>query len=307
MYQHQPVLLQQVIEYLNIKPDGFYVDATFGRGGHSKEILKKLGPKGRLILIDKDPEAVSVAKQQFLQDKRVSIKQGSFTMLKKFLTDIKLVASIDGILFDLGVSSPQLDDPQRGFSFLRDGPLDMRMDTSQELDAKTWVNQAQESEIARVIKEFGEERFARRIAAAIVAARKEAEITTTKQLADIVAKAHPAWEQHKHPATRTFQAIRIFINNELNEIHQALTQGLEVLKVGGRLLVISFHSLEDRVVKRFIQEQERGTVPDRLPVLATEVNSRLRRIGWGIKASKSEVRANPRSRSAVLRVAEKIL
>lgn len=307
MYEHQPVLLKEVLDYLAIEPDGIYVDATFGRGGHSQEILKRIGDSGRLVIIDKDKEAIQFALEKYSEDKRVSIQQGSFSMLKNFLSDLNLFGKVDGILFDLGVSSPQLDDPERGFSFLRDGPLDMRMDTSQTVNAKTWVNQADVAEIARVIKEYGEERFARRIAAAIVKARNISAIETTGQLADIVAKAHPAWEKHKHPATRTFQAIRIFINNELDEIFEALHQGLEALKVGGRLLIISFHSLEDRIVKRFIQEQERGVFPERVPVLQSQLKSRLKRIGWGIRANESEVADNPRSRSAVLRVAEKLL
>lgn len=307
MLEHDPVLVNEVIEYLAIKTEGIYVDATFGRGGHSDEILKRLGNSGRLLIFDKDREAIRCAHVKYRDEKRISIQQGSFTMLKEAIINLNLVGKVDGILFDLGVSSPQLDDPLRGFSFLRDGPLDMRMDTGQQLTAKEWINQAQEHDIARILKEYGDERYARRIAAAIVRERNLKSIETTRQLAEIVAEAHPAWEKHKHPATRTFQAIRIFINNELAEIKEGLSQSLEVLKVGGRLLVISFHSLEDRIVKQFIQEQEKGTLPEKLPVLQSQLKTRLKRVGWGIRASEQELARNPRSRSAVLRVAEKLL
>lgn len=304
---HQPVLLQEVIEYLAIKPEGIYVDATFGRGGHSQAILNKLGTEGVLIAIDKDPEAAEFAKIKFKEDKRFQLKQGSFNMLQAYMEEMKIVGKVDGILLDLGVSSPQLDNSSRGFSFLQDGPLDMRMNPNEGIDAATWINSANESEISRVLKDYGEERYARRIAAAIVSERKKESILRTKKLADIVAKAHPAWEKHKHPATRSFQAIRIFINHELKELHEALQQSLTVLTMGGRLVVISFHSLEDRIVKQFVQQQERGgDFPREMPITQADLHPTLKRIAWGVRASELEIKTNPRARSAILRVAEKI-
>lgn len=304
---HQPVLLKEVIAGLALKTSGIYIDATFGRGGHSREILSRLDANGRLLVIDKDPEAIAVANRDFGGDKRVFVKQGSFTLLRTLANEYELTGKVNGILLDLGVSSPQLDDAERGFSFLRDGPLDMRMDNTQGLDAKTWINQANAQEIAHVLKEYGEERFAKRIANAIVNARKEQTISTTKQLADIVSQANPAWEKHKHPATRVFQAIRIFINEELNDLKTALLQCLDVLAPEGRLCVISFHSLEDRIVKQFLQKQSKGDdFPIDLPIMHQQLNPTLRVIGKAIKASVEEIRQNPRARSAVLRIGEKI-
>lgn len=304
---HQPVLLNEVIEYLAIKPNGIYIDATFGRGGHAKEILNRLGESGFLLAIDKDPDAIKFAQQQFEKEARLNIKQGSFTMLQTFTEELGLVGKVDGILLDLGVSSPQLDNPDRGFSFLQDGPLDMRMNPNVGMDAATWINNAKAPEIASVLKKYGDERYAKRIAAAIVREVDIAPITRTKRLAEIITKANPAWEKHKHPATRSFQAIRIFINRELEEIEACLAQCLCVLKGGGRLAVISFHSLEDRIVKAFVQKQERGgDLPRGLPVTQAQIHRTLKRIAWGVVANEDEVNANPRARSAILRVAEKI-
>lgn len=304
---HQPVLLQEVLEYLAIKPQGSYVDATFGRGGHSKAILDRLATQGFLLAIDKDAEAIKFAKENFKKYENFRIEQGSFDMLERLVATQGLTGKIDGILLDLGVSSPQLDDPARGFSFLQKGPLDMRMDKTQSLDAATWLSNASEQEIAQVLREYGEERYAKRIAYRIVQARSEQPITTTLQLAQIVAKANPAWEKHKHPATRSFQGIRIFINQELSELSSTLEQCLSVLAIGGRLAVISFHSLEDRIVKKFIQKNERGDdFPRDFPVTDKQINRRFKRIAWGIKPSEQELTINPRARSATLRVVEKL-
>lgn len=303
---HEPVLIKEVIKYLNIKKGGVYVDGTFGRGGHSREILRELGDKGFLLAIDKDPQAVAFARSNFGQSEHFEIRQGSFNMLYQLANEFDIIHKIDGILIDLGVSSPQLDEAERGFSFLHDGPLDMRMDPNQKLDAATFINTAEEQEIARVLAEYGEERFARRIAGGIVKARIEAPILRTKKLAEIVAAANPAWEPHKHPATRSFQAIRIHINQELTELETFLTQALSVLAVGGRLAVISFHSLEDRRVKAFIQKNERGDdFPRDLPIPQAMLQPKLKRIVWGLHADNEEIQRNPRSRSAILRIAEK--
>jgi 16S rRNA (cytosine1402-N4)-methyltransferase len=303
--RHKPVLLAEVIANLAIKKEGVYVDATFGRGGHALEILRLLGPKGLVLALDKDPEAVQAAR--LIKDKRFRVRQGSFTELQKWMEQLDLVGKVDGILLDLGVSSPQLDEPQRGFSFLREGPLDMRMDPSQGQDAASWINTASEKEIAKVLKEYGEEKFYKRIAAAIVRAREFAPVETTLALANIVAKANPRWEKHKHPATRAFQAIRIFINNELKELQACLQQCFEVLAVGGRLLTISFHSLEHRVIKEFIREYTKGAdFPPEIPIKKEQLTVRLRCINGVIRAKDKEIAANPRARSAALRVMEKL-
>lgn len=308
--QHQPVLLQEVIEHLAIKPDGIYIDATFGRGGHSQKILEHLGPNGQLLAMDKDHSAIAAAKEQgFYQDPRFSIHQGSFTQLLALVRKNNVLAKVNGILLDLGVSSPQLDDSTRGFSFLLNGPLDMRMDQSQSLDAQQWLNTATTAEIREVIKEYGEERYALRIAKAIVAFREKTPLTTTKQLAEVVSQAHPRWEKHKHPATRTFQAIRIFINSELEDLKNVLEQSLEALVSGGRLLVISFHSLEDRIVKNFISMH--GSLsrwPRGIPLTASQLQAtlRIKRINSAIRPSEKEIQQNKRSRSAILRIMEKI-
>lgn len=306
-FEHRPVLLKEVLEALAIKPGGVYVDGTFGRGGHSRALLMCLGPEGRLLAIDKDPEAVAVARHELGSDQRFSIHQGSFAMLKRMIEQEIGVTKVDGVLLDLGVSSPQLDDPARGFSFYQDGPLDMRMDPGSGQSAASWLGQAQEQEIARVLKEYGEERFAKRIAHAIADAHREAPITTTARLADIVSAANPRWEPGKHPATRSFQAIRIFINRELEDLQSCLEQAVELLKTGGRLVVISFHSLEDRIVKRFIQREARGgDIPPDLPLRQDQLVRRLRPIGKAIRPNAAEVDANPRARSAVMRVAERL-
>lgn len=305
--QHQPVLLEEVMTHLAVNPDGVYVDATFGRGGHAREILQQLSPKGRLFAIDKDPEAVAYATQHFGHDPRFAIQQGSFAQLETFLKKHSVAGLVDGILMDLGVSSPQLDTPSRGFSFLREGDLDMRMDLTQEMNAANWIATVSEVDLANVLWHYGEERFSRRIARAVVKAREEAPITTTVQLAEIVAAAIPRWEKGKHPATRSFQAIRIAVNHELDDLEQGLKQSLTVLKIRGRLLVISFHSLEDRIVKHFIREQEEGErLPARLPIKQEAIQPKMRHLGKAIKASEKETARNPRARSAVLRIAEKL-
>lgn len=306
-FQHKAVLLDEVIELMNIQPDGKYVDATFGRGGHSRAILAKLGAKGRLLVIDQDEQAIAEATALANSDERVVVGHVRFDELEKLVDDLQWTEQVQGVLMDLGVSSPQLDDPSRGFSFLREGPLDMRMDPRQSLSAEKWVNTAKESEIARVLKEYGEERFARRIAKAICRERAVHPISKTTQLAKIVADANPRWERRIHPATRSFQAIRIQVNDELGALHRALDQTLNVLAVGGRMLVISFHSLEDRLVKRFIQQQERGDdIPFDIPLRHDQLNIRMKRVGKPVHATDAEIESNTRSRSAVLRVAEKL-
>lgn len=306
-FEHHPVLLDEVLESLNIRPDGIYLDGTFGRGGHSAAILQRLSENGRLLAMDKDPEAVAVAQSRFAGDSRFSIVRGSYTVLEQEVERRGWKGKVDGILLDLGVSSPQLDDPTRGFSFRHDGPLDMRMDPESGHSAAEWLAEAGEGEIVMVLKEYGEERFAKRIARAIVRERAQAPITTTARLAKIVAEANPRWEKDKHPATRSFQAIRIFINAELEELEQVLSQSVEMLAPGGRLALISFHSLEDRRVKRFIRDEARGgDFPPGLPVTDAQLNRRLRAVGKDIRAGKAELAVNPRARSAVLRVAERL-
>lgn len=306
-FSHQPVLLDEVLEGLSIKPRGTYIDGTFGRGGHASRIVEKLDDQGRLLVMDKDPQAIAAARRLFAADERVIIAKGSFTMLKQQATEQGWLGKVDGVLLDLGISSPQVDDAARGFSFRRDGALDMRMDPDSGRSAAQWIAQVSERDLAAVLKEYGEERFAKRIARAIVTAREDQPITTTKQLASIIAKAHPRWEIGKDPATQSFQAIRIFINNELDELTTCLGQVLDVLKSGGRLVIISFHSLEDRIVKRFIRDQSRGDrYPAGVPVTQAQLNPRLKAIGKAIKPGDAELERNPRARSSVLRIAEKI-
>ncbi|GAB4223701.1 MAG: 16S rRNA (cytosine(1402)-N(4))-methyltransferase RsmH [Gammaproteobacteria bacterium] len=305
--QHQPVLFKEVLHALAVVPDGVYLDATLGRGGHSRGILQQLSTRGRLLMLDKDPHAITYAQQEFGTDPRVTIYHSSFAHAQMWIEQLDLMGKLNGILMDLGVSSPQLDNAGRGFSFNHDGPLDMRMDTSQGLDAATWLAHASAEEMMDVFKRYGEERFAKRIAQAIVRQRINQPLCTTRQLAEIVAAANPAWEKHKHPATRVFQAIRIFINRELEDLQIGLAQSLDMLAIGGRLAVISFHSLEDRIVKQFMRHQEQGqTLPAKLPIRHSEINQRLRRVGKAIKPEKAEIAHNPRARSAILRVAEKI-
>jgi len=303
---HTTVLRAEAVTALVQNTDGFYVDGTFGRGGHSEAILDSLSSKGRLLAIDKDPEACAWARLHFAKDERFVIERGSFEDLTQMVERQSCLGQVAGVLLDLGVSSPQLDDPDRGFSFLRDGPLDMRMDPDRGQSAEQWLAAARADEISRVLRDYGEEKYARRMARAIVAARDESAITRTGQLADIIAAANPAWEKHKHPATRAFQAIRIFINRELEELRQLLDGVLDVLAVGGRLVVISFHSLEDRIIKRFIRGHERPFIAKNLPLRESEILRRMRSVGKAIKASEQEVMANPRARSAVMRVAEKL-
>ncbi len=306
--EHQSVLLTEVISHLAIQPNGVYLDATFGRGGHTQAILNHLGPTGRLLALDKDPEAIAYAREHFSHDKRFTIQHGSFADLADFVATQNCVGKIDGILFDLGVSSPQLNNPDRGFSFKRAGQLDMRMDNSQGIDAATWIAKVDEKELTRVLFEYGEERYARRIARAIVVARQTTPITTTSQLAEIIARAIPVWQKGKDPATRSFQAIRIVINKELEDLELGLTQAIEVLNVKGRLLVICFHSLEDRVVKQFMLRQECGQeIPAGLPIKHADIEMRFKRLGRAIKPSEREINLNPRARSAILRIGEKLL
>jgi len=304
--QHLTVLLQEAVDDLVIDPNGFYVDGTFGRGGHSQLVLKNLD-QGQLLAFDKDPEAIAVAKQKFPDEPRFEIEQRSFACLQECIESRGLMGKVSGVLLDLGVSSPQIDDAERGFSFLNDGPLDMRMNPAVGESAADWINRAEQTEIARVMQNYGEERYAWRIAGAIVRERDIAPITRTLALAKIIAEANPAWEKGKNPATRAFQGIRIYINNELGDLEAVLDQALEVLAPGGRLVVISFHSLEDRLVKRFIRRHERGDeLPRGLPIQDSQLNKRLTKISKAVKASKGEVEFNVRSRSAVMRVAEKI-
>jgi len=306
--EHQPVLLAEVIEHLAIKSDGVYLDATFGRGGHAQAILDRLGPNGRLIAMDKDPDAIVYARKHFADDKRFAIQHGTFADLANWVAKQNLTGKVNGILFDLGVSSPQLDEADRGFSFMRAGKLDMRMDYSKGVDAATWIAKVDEKELADVLWKYGEERFSRRVASAIVAARLQTPITTTLQLADIIKKAIPNWQKGKHPATRSFQAIRIVVNQELEDVEAGLLQAVDVLSIKGRLLVISFHSLEDRIVKQFMHHQEKGDeIPAGLPIKHADIEVRFQRLSRAIKASESEIAINPRARSAILRIGEKRL
>lgn len=306
-FSHTSVLLYECIEGLAIKPDGIYVDATFGRGGHTGEILKRLGDHGRMIAFDRDPQAIEVANK--IDDPRFTIIHEPFAQMAEELDKHGLSGKIDGVLMDLGVSSPQLDDAERGFSFLRDGPLDMRMDTTRGVSAAQWLADAEEQDIAQVIKEFGEEKFGKRIAHAIVNTRVDTPITRTSQLADIIDQAVPVKDKFKHPATRAFQGIRIYINAELEQLRVGLKAATQVLAPRGRMAIISFHSLEDRLVKRFMKEQSKGkNLPPGLPVTQAQIDEDkvLKLMGKAIKPSEEEIAHNVRSRSAVLRVAEKL-
>jgi 16S rRNA (cytosine1402-N4)-methyltransferase len=303
---HQTVLLREAVDALVTLPDGFYVDGTFGRGGHSHYLLQCLNDNGRVLAVDKDLAAQAVAQELAEREPRFEFFHGSFAQLPHQLRRMGIDA-VDGILLDLGVSSPQLDDGDRGFSFMHDGPLDMRMDTSRGETAAQWLSHADLQDIAGVLKEYGEERFARRIASAIIAAREESPIGTTSRLARVVSEAHPRWEKHKHPATRSFQAIRIKVNRELEDLQEFLSVALDMLRVGGRLVVISFHSLEDRLVKRYMRDMARGdSLPRGVPVTESALNRRMRLVGKAVRASEDEVAGNVRARSAVMRVAEKI-
>ena len=306
---HKSVLLEECINGLSIVPGGVYIDGTFGRGGHSRQILAKLGNGGRLIGIDKDPQAIEHAKKEFGNS-------DNFTMVHSSFADVDLIAKqqnvfgkVNGILLDLGVSSPQLDQSERGFSFMRDGPLDMRMDYSSGLSASEWLMTAKEEDMIFVFKRYGEEKFGTRVARAIISERAEKPITTTAHLAQIITDAKPVKEKNKHPATKVFQAIRIFINKELEDLETFLARSLDVLEVGGRLVVMSFHSLEDRLVKRFMRDMSIGEkMPAEIPVMSSEIDKskRLKVITKAIKPHTNEIDVNVRARSAVLRIGEKL-
>ena len=304
---HYSVLLRESIDALVMNPDGIYIDGTFGRGGHSREILAALSDKGRLIAFDKDPQAIGEGTRLAQLDQRFAIAHSSFAGLKKVLMAEGAAGKVDGILLDLGVSSPQLDNAGRGFSFLQDGPLDMRMDNSAGRTAADWINTADEKDIAFVLREYGEERFAKRMARAVVERRQILPITTTREFANIISEANPRWEKGKHPATRAFQAVRIFINAELDDLKKVLVDAVDVLADQGRLVVISFHSLEDRIVKRFFRDQSRGReFPPGLPVTEQMLMKKLRTVGKAVKAGPDEIENNIRSRSAIMRIAERI-
>ena len=300
---HLPVLYAQVLDGLRVVGDGTYLDGTFGRGGHARGVLERLGPKGRLLVMDKDPEAIAVAEREFGADPRVSIYRGSFAQLGEWDAT---AAGLDGVLFDLGVSSPQLDVAERGFSFGKDGPLDMRMDPESGESAAEWLARASDKDIADVLWTFGEERQSRRIARAIVARRAETPLLRTAQLADLIASVVPRGDQKIHPATRSFQAIRIYINRELGDLEDGLDAALARLKPGGRLAVISFHSLEDRIVKQFIAKRAKAPAGNRRMPVELAFTPTLRDVSGAVKADDAELSANPRARSAVLRVAEKL-
>ncbi|WP_337913191.1 16S rRNA (cytosine(1402)-N(4))-methyltransferase RsmH [Vibrio cholerae] len=312
-FQHISVLLNESIEGLAIKPDGIYIDGTFGRGGHSRTILAQLGPEGRLYSIDRDPQAIAEA--QKIDDPRFTIVHGPFSGIAEYAQRYDLVGKVDGVLFDLGVSSPQLDDAERGFSFMKDGPLDMRMDPTSGMPVSAWLVQADLDDITWVIREFGEDKHARRIAKAIVEYRENElnePLTRTSQLAKLISDAAPkSFKEKKHPATRAFQAFRIYINSELEEIDTALRGASDILAPQGRLSVISFHSLEDRMVKRFMRKESQGPeVPHGLPLTQEQIralgSAKMKTVGKALKPSDQEVELNPRSRSSVLRVAEKL-
>lgn len=306
---HEPVLVAEVLAALAVRQDGRYLDATFGRGGHTAAILERLSKHGSVVAIDRDPAAIASGRQRFAADARLQLVHGSFGQLLAAVKSAGMTAmtgEFDGVLFDLGVSSPQLDDATRGFSFMQNGPLDMRMDNSTGVTAAAWLAKVSERDLQRVISEYGEERFTRRIAAAIVARRREQPISTTAELAQLISDAVPTREPGKHPATRTFQAIRMAVNAELEQIDQALSQVIAVLKPGGRLCVISFHSLEDQRVKRFMQQHSQDDpMYAGLPAIPADKRAKLKRVGRAIHPSDAEIARNPRARSAILRVAER--
>ncbi len=305
-FSHTSVLLDEAIEGLAVKPDGLYIDGTFGRGGHSRALLARLSAKGRLLGFDKDPAAIRVGAELAAEDGRFVVIQRSFADMAEELRQRGMHGQVDGGLLDLGVSSPQLDDAERGFSFMHDGPLDMRMDPTSGQSAAEWINSAAEEDIAAVLKEYGEERYAKRIARAIANRRVEVPFARTADLAEVVKVANPAWEKHKHPATRAFQGIRIFINRELDDLADGLKAALDVLAPGGRLVVISFHSLEDRLVKQFMRREAKGApLPRDLPIRAADIDVSINLVGKAIMPSAAETAINPRARSAVLRIAEK--
>ncbi len=303
---HTTVLLKEAVHALMNDSQGKYVDCTYGRGGHSAEIVSRLGANGHLLVIDKDLEAIRHARIAFKEEPRVSVVHGSFSSLEKIVAEIGM-GPLDGVLMDLGVSSPQLDDANRGFSFREVGPLDMRMNQTEGDTVADWIRVAEEKDIATVIKKYGEERFARRIARKIVTERVQRDISTTLDLVGLIEEAIPFRDRHKHPATRSFQALRIHINHELDDLRDGLEGALEVLAANGRLVVISFHSLEDRIVKRFMREQEKGDpFPGKLPIRDELLNRKIRRIGKAIKPGAEEIKRNPRARSAVMRIAARL-
>lgn len=308
-FRHITVLLDEAVDGLAVRADGCYLDGTFGRGGHSRLILERLGPDGRLLGFDKDPLAIATGNALAAEDGRFVVVQRSFAELGSEVAVRGLAGKVDGILLDLGVSSPQLDDAERGFSFLNDGPLDMRMNPDAGVSAAEFIASASAEEIARVFKEYGEERFAKRMARAVVERRALKPFERTADLAAVLTEANPAWEKGKNPATRAFQGLRIYINNELGDLEQGLDAALESLAVGGRLVVISFHSLEDRIVKQFMRRHAKGeadNLPRDLPIIPKAFEPRLKLLGKPQFASEAELKANPRSRSAVMRVAEKL-
>ncbi|CDZ95841.1 16S rRNA (cytosine(1402)-N(4))-methyltransferase RsmH [Pseudomonas saudiphocaensis] len=308
-YKHVTVLLDEAVAALAVRANGRYLDGTFGRGGHSRLLLQQLGSDGQLLGFDKDPLAIATGQALAADDGRFVVVQRSFAELGDEVAQRGWTGTLDGILLDLGVSSPQLDDPERGFSFLNDGPLDMRMNPDQGISAAEWIASASEEDIARVFKDYGEERFAKRMARAVVQRRQEKSFERTADLAQVLTDANPAWEKGKNPATRAFQGLRIFINNELGDLERGLEAALEALAVGGRLVVISFHSLEDRIVKQFMRRHAKGeadTLPRDLPIIPEKFIPRLKLVSKPQYASAEEVKANPRSRSAVMRVAEKL-
>jgi len=305
--EHLPVLLNETVDSLAVKADGIYIDGTFGRGGHARQVLSRLSENGRLLGLDKDPAAIATGQALSEQDPRFNIEQCSFADIATAVNERLWRGKVDGILLDIGVSSPQIDVAERGFSFQKDGPLDMRMNPDAGMSAAEWLATAKVEDITFVIKTLGEERFGKRIANAIVETREHTPIVSTTQLAALVDKAMPFREKNKHPATRTFQAIRIYINNELEDLKAGLEQSLDVLAVGGRLSVITFHSLEDRIVKRYFRDEAKGDdLPSNFPIRADELNPRIKLVGKAIKASEQELATNPRARSAVLRVVEKL-
>ena len=304
---HAPVLLGEALGGLAVRTGGSYLDATLGRGGHAAAILERLGETGRLLAVDRDPESIRAGQRRFIGDPRLTIVRGNFAGLRRIAVEAGFTDGFDGVLLDLGVSSPQLDDAARGFSFMRDGPLDMRMDPDADMSAAEWLAQVSERDLARVLRDYGEERHAKRIARALVHARAAAPITTTGRLAELIAAAVPGREPGRHPATRSFQAIRICINDELDALDTALEQSLELLKPAGRLCVISFHSLEDRRVKRFMRHHAEEAEPWRgLPDVPAHARPQLRIVGKAVRAGDAEIAANPRARSAVRRVAERL-
>jgi 16S rRNA (cytosine1402-N4)-methyltransferase len=306
-FQHTPVLLEEVLAALQVREAGRYLDATFGRGGHTAAILERVGKEGRVVAIDRDPDAIRAGEERFAGDGRLMLVNGPFSQLAQVATQAGLAGGFDGVLLDLGVSSPQLDNSARGFSFAQDGPLDMRMNNASGMTAADWLNRAPEREIARVIREYGEERFAKRIAHAIVNARSQQPLSRTLQFAEIVAAAVPMREPGKHPATRTFQAIRIQVNQEFAEIEAALEGSLVALAPQGRVCAISFHSLEDGIVKRFMQKHsQEDPVYAGLPEVPAHARPKLRRIGRAIHPSDAEISRNPRARSSIMRVAERM-